>query len=156
MLTISKGTYGFLKKWQEHHEVDHSELYLSGSSAVLIVEGSSPVDSLSQASKYEVLASGGTLHGEFAVMRYLPISEDAQPIFEQRHKNLGQKTGNGLLGIRLLKPKSGDMYCVVSIWDKETSYQYNSVPLVDESLMAKGPGGLFEAPFTKTYHLPKE
>ncbi|NGP44846.1 hypothetical protein G4V62_07685 [Bacillaceae bacterium SIJ1] len=158
MIAISIGTYHYLSKWREAHPDKETACYISGPTAVLVINDDTPPKEFKEAKTYDVLSSAGPLQGAFAAFQYLSITEEGQPLFEQRHRELHKKVqpSSGLHGIHVLVPRKGHQYVVMSVWDKETSYQYHSVPLVDEHFLQKGPHSLFEPSFTKVYHEPVE
>lgn len=117
---------------------------------------------------YKVISSTGQLtEVGFFALNYIPIEEDARPIFEYQFKTRVERLENerGLIAIRLLQPTKSDTYVVLTqwedahtfnIWRNSASYKY----LLEDSEATVGAEKRLHifssAPYVRTYKSKEE
>ncbi|SDJ43547.1 antibiotic biosynthesis monooxygenase family protein [Salimicrobium halophilum] len=125
IVSMTNGTIDFLKKVKDQHP-DQNIRFMQGSdSTVAYYEGDSP-SVFSEGRDYEIVDSVGTVEEEgFVVTNNIPVSEEGRPTFEDRFKNRkGNVEGmDGFQAIRILRPKSGKTYVVLTQWRDHASFE---------------------------------
>ncbi|WP_405103285.1 antibiotic biosynthesis monooxygenase family protein [Oceanobacillus sp. FSL H7-0719] len=107
---------------------------------------------------YEILtAAGEVLETGYIVMNHIPVPEESQPVFEDRFINRQHtvETMPGFQGFRLLKPKRGNTYVVLTQWAsvKDFDNWKNSAEFAGahKKQTTKPPAHFSEKPYVTTY-----
>lgn len=159
---ITSGSMEFMESVKERYP-NETMIAMHGTKNTVLVHETTGESFFSTPLKYEVIQSLGQLteHGFFA-LNYIPIEEEAQPIFEYQFKLRAEGIENqrGLVATRLLKPTKSDTYVVLTqwedaqtfnLWRNSSSYKY----LLEDSEVTlhgeKRPYIFSSAPYVKTY-----
>lgn len=123
---MTLGTFDFLKKLEDKHpNIDF--YYMNGESSTLVYyESENKKSVFASGSKYESIIENGTMRKEgFVVMNNIPVTEEGVEIFEDRFKQRQQNVQSmpGFQAFRLLRPKSGNTYVVLTQWASEADFE---------------------------------
>lgn len=158
---MTNGTFDFLKKMKD----DHPKInfyYMKGDSSTLVYyESNDNKNIFTSGRAYETVVVNGELQEEgFVVMNNIPVTDEGVPILEDRFKKR-QKTVDstpGFQAFRLLRPKKGNTYVVLTQWASEDDFENwkNS----DQFKKAHKDGGAGskpayfpDRPFITSYHM---
>lgn len=101
---------------------------------------------------YQIIETINQLNIEgFVIMETLPITKDGQPLFEQemKKKKKAMQKMPGFLAFRLLRPRRGHDYIVMSQWNKMSSY--DKWKENEQETLIKQPAYFASRPFTTSY-----
>lgn len=122
---ITSGTVDYLQKVQKEHPGER--LYLLQHEDVFLLMHETEGETIfKEPHSYEVFESAGDVgDSKFAVINYVPVSDEGRPVFEYRFKNRAKLIDKqpGFMGIRVLRPLKSDTYLVVTFWKDEFSYK---------------------------------
>ncbi|MDQ0268847.1 antibiotic biosynthesis monooxygenase family protein [Cytobacillus purgationiresistens] len=124
-LYITSGTRNFLSIIKQKHTKKPMVMMQNAQDTLLVHE--TPGKSIFQQPRsFKIINSEGTLrNGGFAVFNYIPLTDEAKPIFEYNNKNLSEKLAHlsGLQAVRVLEPLKTNTFLILTIWDKETHFK---------------------------------
>lgn len=114
--------------------------------------------------KYEVIDSAGQLANKgFVVCDHLPVSDEGRPVFEYEFKNHAALYENlpGFIALRVLRPLSSETYIIMTMWEKESSYETWKDTKAYETAQHKKPSTshltVFSGPtYVSTFHVDEE
>lgn len=159
---ITSGSMEFMVSTRKRYP-NEMMIAMQGSKNTVLLHETEGKTKFSTPRAYEVLASTGQLteQGFFAI-NYIPINEDAQPIFEYQFKLRADSIENepSIVALRFLKAEKSDTYAVLTqwtdahafnLWKISPSYKY----LLEDTDVAIGtesrPYIFSSAPYVKTY-----
>lgn len=121
---ITSGTYDFLNRIKNKHPNEDMLLMQNNENTVLVHETERKTV-FNMPRSFEVIESFGSLasNTEFAVMNYIPLTEEERPLFEYRFKNSHALLQNqpGFLALRILRPLKANVYVILTLWQSETT-----------------------------------
>jgi len=103
---------------------------------------------------YQILYYESELQEEgYVSMETIPVSADAQPLFEEqiRQQQLKIKQIPGFYAFRLLKPRRGHDYVVLSQW--ESSTHFDQWEKNKQEILVKQPAYFASRPFSASYSM---
>lgn len=159
---MTNGTIEFLKTLVEKHSSLAFRLMYNNKGGLAYYEH--PNKAVFQSGRaYEVLTAVGEIQESgFIVMNHIPVPEESQPVFENRFVNRQQtvETMQGFQGFRLLKPKRGNTYVVLTQWASIKDFENwkNSTAFAEahKKQTAKPPAHFSEKPYVATYTMYDE
>jgi len=122
---ITTGTYDYLKRIVEKYPNEAIVTMVNGEDALLLHETNGETV-FKEPRKYEVLDSSGEFtNAGFVVMNHIPVTDEGRPLFEHQFKNRPRKVDNepGFIANRVLRPLSSNTYIILTVWDKEISFE---------------------------------
>lgn len=122
---ITSGTFDFLNKMKEKNPNENMVIMQNNENAVLLHETMQKTVFMMPKS-YEVIHSIQSLENAgFAVMNYIPLTDEERPIFEFRFKNnhTPLQSQPGFRALRILRPRKGNTYIIITFWEKEEFYK---------------------------------
>lgn len=112
---------------------------------------------------YDILLSKGLIEKQgFVAMNHIPVTTDGRPVFEERfkHRQHTVETMPGFQAFRLLKPKKGLAYIVLTQWKREAFFnewrESKAFEKAHNKQSVKQPAYFADRPFLKTYTMIKE
>lgn len=125
-LYIAMGTFEYLKKLKDAYP--HEEfLFLQNENTCLLLHETEKGSIFKTPKEYEVIHASGNLalRKGFAVLHYIPVTDEGRPIFEYRFQTLPGQMSNiqGLESVRILRPQSGDTYIILTIWKNAADFK---------------------------------
>ena len=124
-LFFTSGTEVYLKKLIEDHP-NEVLLFMRNEGSFLLVHETEGNSFFKEPRKYEVIKSLGEFADVgFAVFNHIPVSDEGRPLFEYHFKNSIGEIENepGFIAIRVLRPLTGDIYVVFTLWENEWSFK---------------------------------
>ncbi|WP_226670048.1 antibiotic biosynthesis monooxygenase family protein [Metabacillus litoralis] len=124
-LYITYGTTDYLEKIKKDHP-DQSLLHMENIDTSVLFHETQQQSIFNEPKKYEVLDSSGELaNGSYAVLNNIPVSAEGKPLFEQRFSERARliESEPGFSAIRVLRPKSGDTYIILTLWENEQYFK---------------------------------
>ncbi|MFC4403192.1 antibiotic biosynthesis monooxygenase family protein [Gracilibacillus xinjiangensis] len=122
---MTNGTYDFLEKLKEKHEIDLFLIMHNGEKAIAYYESNER--SIFQTSRnYEIIAKEGNLaETGYASLLHMPITEEGRPLFEHEWKEKVSDIAqlNGVISVRILRPVKGREYIIFTEWAHNDAYQ---------------------------------
>src|SRR5699024_9547160 len=122
---MTKGTFDFLKKLPEKHtNIDFYFMRESGSTLVYYENEKKNI--FASGKEYETVTTSGTLQENgYVVMNNIPVADDGMEIFEDKFKQSKQNVESmpGFQAFRLLRPKKGNTYVVMTQWGSEADFE---------------------------------
>jgi heme oxygenase (mycobilin-producing) len=122
---ITTGTFDYLKRIVEKYPDEAIVTMVNGDDALLLHETNGKTV-FKEPRKYEVFDSSGefTKTG-FVVMNHIPVTDEGRPLFEHQFKNRPRMVDNepGFIANRVLRPLSSNTYIILTVWDKEMSFE---------------------------------
>lgn len=159
---MTKGTYDFLHKLKWKHP-DISIYFMSGDTGTLAYYEGDHKNIFAAGRAFDVLEQIGEIQEEgYVVMNNIPVTEDdgekVEEQFKQRNSELGNMTG--FQAFRLLRPKKGNTYVVLTQWRSEADFKNwkntDAFKKQHAGQAAKPPAYIMDKPFITSYHLIKE
>lgn len=123
-LYITTGTYEFLIKILNKYK-DEQMLLMQNAQNSLIIHETMKKSVFGSPRTYEVINGKGNFPEEgYSVFYNIPISDEGKPVFEYHLQNNSQliQTASGIRAFRFLKPKKGDTYIILTIWEDEKDF----------------------------------
>lgn len=163
---ITSGTYDFLEKLLNKYN-DEKMVLMQNAQNSLLVHETTKKSVFGSPRKYEVIDGKGDLpDAGFIVFHNIPISDEGKPVFEysfQNKKHLIERSP-GINGIRLLRPKKGDTYIILTMWKDEKYYNnwkktedYKAVIAIQSSDNPLSSNNIFNgAPYETKYTIPND
>lgn len=121
------GTLRFLRQLVKKHDSIHfylmNNIHEMSSLAYYEAAGKSV---FAAGHTYDIFLAGGQMEDQgFVVMNNIPVTNEGQPVFEDRFK---QRQGSiekmpGFQAFRLLKPIRGNEYIILTQWARQTDYE---------------------------------
>ncbi|MFC4559169.1 antibiotic biosynthesis monooxygenase family protein [Virgibacillus kekensis] len=156
---MTNGTFDFLKKIDdEHPEVDF--YYMSGENSTLVYYESDGKSVFSSGRGYELVINNGDMkQSGYVVMNNIPVTDDGAPVFEDRFKKRQQNvdTMPGFQAFRLLRPKKGNTYVVLTQWASEKDFENwknsDQFSKAHKDGGTKPPAYFADRPFVTTYRM---
>ncbi|WP_284139476.1 MULTISPECIES: antibiotic biosynthesis monooxygenase [unclassified Virgibacillus] len=156
---MTNGTYHFLKKLQDNHPHFHLYFMRNDSSTLAYYEADNK-QLFAAGRAYDILLSVGTLNEKgYIVMNNIPVTEDGQPVFENRFKKRQHDiiAFPGFQAFRLLKPVKGNTYVVLTQWASENDFEnWKNSEQFQEAHQGRKPAYFADRPFLTNYHMIKE
>lgn len=121
---ITSGTIDYLQKIQKDHPGERLYL-LQEEDVFLLMHETEGKTIFKEPHSYEIFESEGDIgNSKFAVINYVPVTDEGRPVFEYRFKNRAKLIDKqpGFKGIRVLRPLKSDTYLVATFWKDEFSY----------------------------------
>ncbi len=156
---MTNGTADFLKKLEEKH-TDKQLWIMSSNSGSLAYYEDEKKSIFASGREYDILIHKGNLQEEgYVVMNNIPVTEEGQPVFEDRFKKRKHEVDMmpGFQAFRLLKPKKGNTYVVFTQWksvqDFENWKNSDQFKQSHKGQSTKPPAYFADRPFLTTYHM---
>lgn len=157
---MTNGTLDFLSKLPDKHP--EIEFYFMQESANTLVyyEGNKK-NIFASGRAYEIIIENGTIRENgYVVMNNIPVADEGKALFEDKFKHRGQNVESmpGFQAFRLLRPKKGNTYVVMTQWSSKADFENwkNS----DQFKQAhkngsdvKPPAYFLDRPFVASYHM---
>ncbi|MBM7604186.1 heme-degrading monooxygenase HmoA [Metabacillus crassostreae] len=124
-LYITYGTNDYLAKIKKDHP-DKNLLHMENADTTVLFHETTEQSIFNEPKKYEVLDSSGELsNGLYAVLNNIPVTEEGKPLFEKRFSERARLIENepGFSAIRVLRPKNGDTYIILTLWENEQYFK---------------------------------
>lgn len=158
---MTNGTYAFLKKLEQKH--DHLSFYFMKNHDTLAYYEGIGKSVFTAGRAYDILLSKGLIEKQgFVAMNHIPVTTDGRPVFEERFKQRQHavETMPGFQAFRLLKPKKGLAYIVLTQWKREAYFnewrESKAFEKAHNKQSVKQPAYFADRPFLKTYTMIKE
>lgn len=159
---MTNGTSDLLEKIVMKHP--HLMIHLMKSKTSTLAYYENAKKSIFQAGRgYEVIVQNGDIKDEgYVVMNNIPLSEEGIPVFEYRFKKRQTALNNveGFQAFRLLKPKKGNIYVVLTQWAAEEDYEAwkesEDFSIAHQNQTVKPPAYFTERPFITIYTMGEE
>lgn len=122
---MTNGTLPFLMKLAEKHKQISFHFMRSDSSTLAYYEGIKK-RIFAAGREFEAINSTGDIaENGFVMMDHIPIPSDTQPVFENSFHEIRQTivTAIGFQALRLLKPRRGNTYIILTQWNHKSSYE---------------------------------
>ncbi|MGX4670146.1 antibiotic biosynthesis monooxygenase family protein [Cerasibacillus sp. JNUCC 74] len=156
---MTNGTADFLKKLADKYPNKQIWLMHSDTSSLAYYEDNKKSIFVS-GRDYDILLKNGEIQEEgYVVMNNIPVTEEGQPVFEDRFRKRKQDVENmpGFQALRLLKPKKGNTYIVFTQWQRVKDYENwknsDQFKQSHKNQSAKPPAYFAERPFLSTYQM---
>ncbi|GAB4073921.1 heme-degrading oxygenase HmoB [Barrientosiimonas marina] len=161
---MTNGTYDFLQKLPaEQPSIDFFFMH-DNANTLVYCEGNFKKNVFAAGRSYEAVTASGDLNKSgFVVMNNIPVSDDGKALFEDKFKQRQQMVESepGFQCFRLLRPKKGNTYIVMTQWASEADF--NNWKNSDQFKQAhkegsdvKPPAYFLERPFLTSYHMIEE
>ncbi|MEN1970244.1 antibiotic biosynthesis monooxygenase [Lentibacillus sp. N15] len=158
---MTKGTYDFLQKLEDKYP-DISFYFMAGSSGTLAYYEGKGKNVFVAGSAFDIAESSGAIEKEgYTVMNHIPVVDDKTEIVEERFKQRKSGLANmpGFQAFRLLRPRKGNTYVVVTQWASEDDFknwkQSSTFKKQHQNQAAKPPAYVAAKPFITTYQMIK-
>ncbi|WP_430787783.1 antibiotic biosynthesis monooxygenase family protein [Virgibacillus flavescens] len=115
---MTNGTLEFIKKLVAKHPQIDFHLMSSGNGTLAYYENNSE-NVFASGRGFEVIMDNGKIEEKgFVVMNNITVTDDGRTVFEDRFKqrNASVDSSPGFQAFRLLRPKSGNTYIVLTQW----------------------------------------
>lgn len=159
---MTKGTYDFLHKLESKHP-DISIYFMGGDSGALAYYEGDHKNIFAAGRSFDILEKTGEIQQEgYVVMNNIPVTEDGGDKVEEQFKqrNSGLSNMTGFQAFRLLRPKKGNTYVVLTQWHSEADFDNwkNSAAFKNQhaNQAAKPPAYIMDKPFITSYHMIKD
>ncbi|GAA0438234.1 hypothetical protein GCM10008983_13940 [Lentibacillus halophilus] len=157
---MTNGTLDFLKKIPAKHTDITFYFMREGTSTLVYYEGEGK-NVFASGRTYDIVIENGSMHQNgFVVMNNIPVADDGKPTFEDAFKQRQQSVESmpGFQAFRLLRPKQGNTYVVMTQWTSESDYDNwkNSDAFKQahkHGSDAKPPAYFLDQPFVTSYHM---
>lgn len=159
---MTKGTYDFLQKLQDKYP-DIPFYFMAGDSGTLAYYEGKEKSVFVAGSAYDVIESQGEIAKKgYVVMNHIPVTDDGTTKVEERFKQ--RKSGldhmPGFQAFRLLRPRKGNTYVVVTQWASEHDFENwknsSTFKKQHQNQAAKPPAYVAAKPFITTYQMVKQ
>ncbi|MFD1360998.1 antibiotic biosynthesis monooxygenase family protein [Lentibacillus salinarum] len=158
---MTKGTFDFLRKLPAEHPAIDFFFMRENTSTLVYYEGDHKKSIFASGRTYETVTTSGTLkENGFVVMNNIPVADEGKPIFEDKFKQRkqGVESMPGFQAFRLLRPKKGDTYVVMTQWASEADFdnwkhsdQFKQAH--KDGSDVKPPAYFLDRPFVTSYHM---
>jgi heme oxygenase (mycobilin-producing) len=122
---ITHGTYDYLKKLKDMNE-NENMLLLQNEDTTYLFHETLGESVFKEPQRYEAVDQSGNLVFDrgFAVINFIPVTEEGRPLFEYRFKNRAGQIENepGFVAMRVLRPISSDTYAIFTLWEDENAF----------------------------------
>ncbi|GGB51721.1 antibiotic biosynthesis monooxygenase [Virgibacillus dakarensis] len=159
---MTNGTYDFLRKLEEKYP-DIPFYFMAGSSGTLAYYEGRHKNVFAAGRAYEVLEQGGDMRETgFVVMNNIPVTDDGTAMFEERFRQRKSELDSmpGFQAFRLLRPKKGNTYVVITQWASEANFNNwkdsDAFKNQHQHGLAKPPAFFADKPFITSYQMIKE
>ncbi|WP_462408920.1 antibiotic biosynthesis monooxygenase family protein [Neobacillus sp. Marseille-QA0830] len=158
---LTTGTIEYLKKIMEKHP-EEKLVAMENADGALLIHETKRETVFKLPRRYEAIESRGELAKEgLVVMNHIPVTDEGRPLFEHKMKlqNWLFENEPGLLALRCLRPIASKTYIILTIWEKEASFekwQSSNAPFSEKvnSSFGIGQPGIFEnAPYIRKYFI---
>ncbi|MGY0692844.1 antibiotic biosynthesis monooxygenase family protein [Virgibacillus sp. FSP13] len=156
---MTNGTYDFLTKLQEKYPKINFFYMSSGSSTLAYYEGQQK-DVFAAGREFEAIDTSGEIkQSGFIVMNNIPVTDDGTAMFEERFKQRQSELNKtpGFQAFRLLRPKKGNTYVVLTQWASENDFNNwknsDSFKKQHQAGPTKPPAFFADKPFITSYHM---
>ncbi len=156
---MTNGTLDFLLQLNDKHP-EHHFYFMEHNANITAYYESDKKTVFVSGRDYDIIAQDGHMRDDgYVVMNNIPVTEEGQPVFEDRFKK-SEKRMQGVPGyyaFRLLRPTRGLTYVVLTQWarkadyDKWTSSPHFSAAHADQQ--TKQPAYFADRPFVNHYHM---
>lgn len=153
------GTLDLLKSIDKKHPETDFYYMNSATSTMAYYEGEGKTI-FASGREYEVLITKGQIKEEgFIVMNNIPVTDEGQPVFEDRFKQRQNEVDSmpGFQAFRLLRPTTGNTYVVFTQWASEQDFKAwkNSEQFTKahKGQGTKPPAYFADRPFITSYHM---
>lgn len=160
---MTTGTMTVLERITDKHPNIPFHYMRSGTSTLVYYESDKQKGLFVSGRTFKILHSFAEIEKKgFVVMENIPVVEDAQDLFEDNvRKYLPKLEGAyGIQAIKMLQPKKGLTYCIITQWKSEEAYRIfkNSSmhDFYEEAKLARKPAYFAERPFTSMYYMLKD
>jgi len=160
---MTTGTVQFLKKITKAHPNIDFHFMKSGASTLVLYESTKKKGIFVSGRSFQVLHSYGSVHKKGVVtMDFIPVMEDAMPVFEERTMDILPALENikGLVSLRFLKQQKSNQYVMLYQWESDRHYvDWKNNPEHDKTnvlQLARLPAYFAERPFTQQYTMLKK
>lgn len=156
---MTTGTFPFLLTLLKKYPKINFSLMSNNSSTLLYYEKEKKNHFVAGRTYKIVCESGSLQDAGFVVLNHYPVADEAKPIFEDHLRKHYQLMNDylGFLAFRLLKPLKGNMYVILTQWDREMNYQTwqssSDHSFIHDESKRMPPAYFLERPFTATYTL---
>lgn len=154
---MTTGTFSFLIKLLDKYPHISFSLMSNATNTLLYYEDEKK-NVFASGRAYEVLTMSGQMQKEgYVSMNHIPVADEGKPVFEDHFKrNLSSlQKCLGFQAFRLLKPRKGNMYVVITQWDSEKSFKLwkssESYTQLHDPTKTMPPAYFLERPFHATY-----
>lgn len=153
---MTNGTVDFLKKIEEKYPSIRFH-FMSGSvNDVAYYEGNKKLFVAGR--EYEIIIQTGEIRDKgYIVMNHIPVTDEGRPVFEDNFKKRKHVAEHydGFQAFRLLKPRKGNTYVVLTQWQSKVSYEQwkNSTDFQKSHVNIKPPAYFADRPFVHTYNM---
>lgn len=154
---MTNGTSEFLKKLKDKHPKITFYLMTSSTGSLAYYEGEKK-KVFSAGREYEALIQTGELQEEgYVVMNNIPVTDDGRAPFEDRFKNRKNAVEDmpGFQAFRLLRPKKGNTYVVMTQWRSKSDFEYwkesDQFKQAHKDQATKPPAYFADRPFVTSY-----
>ncbi|CDQ40697.1 hypothetical protein GCM10007111_34060 [Virgibacillus kapii] len=160
---MTNGTIDFLQKLDDNHPDKRIWIMRSNSGALAYYEDKKK-SIFASGREYDIIIENGKIQEEgYVVMNNIPVTEEGQPVFEDRFKNRKHDVEMmpGFQAFRLLKPKKGNTYIVFTQWRSVQDFDnWKNSDAFKKShkgqSSGKPPAYFADQPFLTTYHMVTE
>ncbi|WP_066191942.1 hypothetical protein [Gracilibacillus timonensis] len=147
---MTNGTLEYLEKIKEKQAITPFLIMHNEVKTVAYYEDDQP-SAFSTSRDYHVIATNGNLtESGYAVLIFIPTTEEGRPIFEMEYKKIVQQA-NRTIAARLLRPQHGNTYILLLEWQEAVDYQLwksgTTLPHETNSDYIKG------AAYSETFHV---
>ncbi|RSK26336.1 antibiotic biosynthesis monooxygenase [Bacillus sp. HMF5848] len=120
-LYITSGTHDYLQRISE----DNMLLLMEDDNEGILIHETEGEGLFESSRNYEVLDSTGSFdEAGFAVFNNIPVIDEGRSVFENRFMNRARliESEPGFVAIRVLRPLDTDTYIIMTLWDKQESF----------------------------------
>ncbi|TMN23041.1 antibiotic biosynthesis monooxygenase family protein [Lentibacillus cibarius] len=156
---MTNGTFEFLKKLPKQHP-DISFYFMKESASTLVYYEGKGKNVFASGRAYDIVIDNGDLQvNGFVVMNNIPVADEGKATFEDKFKQRQQdvETMPGFQAFRLLRPKNGNTYVVLTQWASENDFENwknsNQFKQAHKGGDAKPPAYFLDRPFITSYHM---
>lgn len=159
---MTNGTLDFLRKIPAKHP-DITFWFMSSNSSALAYYEGSKKNVFASGRAFEIIAEAGTMKQKgFVVMNHIPIEDEGKPIFEDAFQKQQRtiETMPGFRAFRLLRPKKGNTYVVLTQWDSEADFNHwkdsDAFKQAHTKQAAMSPAYFADRPFIGKYYMVED
>lgn len=126
MMTVymTNGTLDYLTKLQNKYFTEAIFLMEEEDGGLAYYEGDKEI--FDEPRTFDLVDGKGELNNQgYVVMNNIPVTDEGRPLFEDRFKNRAGTIENspGFQALRILRPKHGNTYVVMTQWQNEESFE---------------------------------
>lgn len=122
---MTYGTVSYLSSIRQKHPEKPILILQDGEKGLAYYEGDDS-SVFTEGHEYETVDDTGEMQESgFVIMNHIPVTDEGRPIFEDRFKNRAGKIESmpGFQAIRVLRPKQGNTYIVLTQWKDQKSFE---------------------------------